>query len=49
MGALGDRFGRKLLLDLGLLVFVAGSVASAWAGSPEVLIATGRRWGSAAR
>jgi EmrB/QacA subfamily drug resistance transporter len=40
MGALGDRFGRKLVLDLGLLVFVAGSVASAWAGSPEVLIAT---------
>jgi MFS transporter, DHA2 family, multidrug resistance protein len=39
-GALGDRFGRKLVLDLGLLVFVAGSVASAWAGSPEVLIAT---------
>jgi EmrB/QacA subfamily drug resistance transporter len=40
MGALGDRFGRKLVLDLGLLVFVAGSVASAWASSPEVLIAT---------
>jgi Major Facilitator Superfamily len=29
MEALGDRFGRKLVLDLGLLVFVAGSVASA--------------------
>jgi len=40
MGALGDRFGRRLLLDLGLLVFVGGSIASAWAGSAEVLIAT---------
>jgi EmrB/QacA subfamily drug resistance transporter len=40
MGALGDRFGRKLALNAGLLVFVAGSVASAVAGSPEVLIAT---------
>jgi EmrB/QacA subfamily drug resistance transporter len=38
MGALGDRFGRKLALNAGLLVFVAGSVASAFAGSPEVLI-----------
>ena len=40
MGALGDRFGRKLILNLGLLIFVAGSAASAWAGSPEVLILT---------
>ncbi len=40
MGALGDRFGRRRLLDLGLLVFVGGSIASAWAGSAEVLIAT---------
>lgn len=40
MGALSDRFGRKLILNLGLLVFVAGSVASAWAPSPEVLIFT---------
>jgi EmrB/QacA subfamily drug resistance transporter len=39
-GALGDRFGRKLALNAGLLVFVAGSVASAFAGSAEVLIAT---------
>jgi MFS transporter, DHA2 family, multidrug resistance protein len=38
MGALGDRFGRKRLLNLGLLVFVAASAASAWASSPEVLI-----------
>jgi EmrB/QacA subfamily drug resistance transporter len=40
MGALGDRFGRKLALNAGLLVFVAGSVASAFAGSPEILIAS---------
>jgi EmrB/QacA subfamily drug resistance transporter len=39
MGALGDRFGRKLTLNAGLLVFMAGSGASAFAGSPEVLIA----------
>jgi EmrB/QacA subfamily drug resistance transporter len=39
MGALGDRFGRKLALNAGLLVFVAASAASALAGSPEVLIA----------
>jgi EmrB/QacA subfamily drug resistance transporter len=38
MGALGDRFGRKLALNIGLFVFVAGSVASAFAGSAEVLI-----------
>lgn len=38
MGAVGDRFGRKRLLNLGLLVFVAASAASAWAGSAEVLI-----------
>jgi EmrB/QacA subfamily drug resistance transporter len=40
MGALGDRFGRKLALNIGLLVFVAGSVASAFAGSASVLIAS---------
>jgi EmrB/QacA subfamily drug resistance transporter len=40
MGALGDRFGRKLALEAGLLVFGVGSAASAFAGSPEVLIAT---------
>src|SRR5918996_1205965 len=40
MGAAGDRFGRKLALNAGLLVFVTGSVASAFAGSAEVLIAS---------
>src|SRR5215211_4664395 len=39
MGALGDRFGRKLALNAGLLVFVVGSVVSAFAGSSGVLIA----------
>jgi EmrB/QacA subfamily drug resistance transporter len=39
MGALGDRFGRKLALNAGLLVFAAGSAASAFASSAEVLIA----------
>jgi EmrB/QacA subfamily drug resistance transporter len=38
MGAVGDRFGRKLALDAGLLVFVAASAASAFTGSAEVLI-----------
>jgi EmrB/QacA subfamily drug resistance transporter len=40
MGSLGDRFGRKRALTAGLVVFVAGSVAAAFAGSAEVLIAT---------
>jgi EmrB/QacA subfamily drug resistance transporter len=40
MGALGDRFGRKRALQVGLVVFGAGSVASAFAGSAHVLIAT---------
>jgi EmrB/QacA subfamily drug resistance transporter len=39
MGALGDRFGRKLALNAGLLVFAVASAASAFAGAPEVLIA----------
>ncbi|HEX9122721.1 MAG TPA: DHA2 family efflux MFS transporter permease subunit [Actinomycetota bacterium] len=40
MGSLGDRFGRKRALNAGLLIFAAGSVASAFAGSAQVLIAT---------
>jgi EmrB/QacA subfamily drug resistance transporter len=39
MGAAGDRYGRKLALDAGLLIFAAASAASAFAGSAEVLIA----------
>jgi EmrB/QacA subfamily drug resistance transporter len=38
MGAVGDRFGRKLALNAGLLVFAVASAASAFAGSPQVLI-----------
>src|SRR3954466_10806499 len=39
-GSLGDRFGRKRALSFGLLVFGLGSLGSALAGSPELLIAT---------
>ncbi|HVM65249.1 MAG TPA: MFS transporter [Acidimicrobiales bacterium] len=39
-GSLSDRFGRKLSLGTGLLVFGAGSVACAFAGSADILIAT---------
>ncbi|MDP9074769.1 MAG: MFS transporter [Actinomycetota bacterium] len=39
-GSLGDRFGRKKALSTGLLIFVAGSVLSAFSGSASLLIAT---------
>ena len=38
-GSLGDRFGRKRALTFGLLVFGLGSLGSALASSPELLIA----------
>jgi MFS transporter, DHA2 family, multidrug resistance protein len=38
MGALGDRFGRKRFLQLGLLVFAAASVFGAYAASASQLI-----------
>jgi EmrB/QacA subfamily drug resistance transporter len=38
-GTLGDRFGRKHLLMIGLVIFGAGSAMSAWAGGPWQLIA----------
>ena len=38
-GSLGDRFGRKRALTLGLIVFGLGSLGSALATSPELLIA----------
>ena len=40
MGALGDRFGRKLALQCGMVIFALASAGSAWAGSPAVLIGT---------
>jgi EmrB/QacA subfamily drug resistance transporter len=40
MGALGDKFGRRRALTIGLLIFGAGSVLSAFSGSANVLIAT---------
>ncbi len=39
-GSLGDRFGRKQALRIGILVFGFGSVLSALATSPTQLIAT---------
>jgi len=39
-GSLGDRFGRRGALTIGLIVFGLGSVASALAGSAGQLIAT---------
>jgi EmrB/QacA subfamily drug resistance transporter len=38
MGALGDRFGRKRFLQLGLLVFAGASVLGSYAGSAAQLI-----------
>ena len=40
MGALGDRFGRKLALLVGMVIFAIASAGSAWANSPELLIGT---------
>src|SRR5436190_12169389 len=39
-GSIGDRFGRKGALGVGLIVFCTGSIASAFAGSATVLIFT---------
>jgi EmrB/QacA subfamily drug resistance transporter len=39
-GSLGDRFGRKGALQIGIVLFGIGSVASALAGSAEQLILT---------
>jgi EmrB/QacA subfamily drug resistance transporter len=38
-GLLGDRFGRRRMLVLGLVMFGVASAVSAYAGSPEQLIA----------
>src|SRR4051794_12056885 len=39
-GSLGDRFGRYRFLTIGLSLFGIGSALSAFATSPEMLIAT---------
>jgi EmrB/QacA subfamily drug resistance transporter len=39
-GSLSDRFGRRSALGIGLLVFGAGSIASAFATSASMLIGT---------
>lgn len=39
-GSLGDRFGRKKALSVGLLIFLGGSILSAFSGSASLLIAT---------
>jgi EmrB/QacA subfamily drug resistance transporter len=39
-GSLSDRFGRRSALSLGLIIFGAGSIASAFAGTATMLIAT---------
>jgi EmrB/QacA subfamily drug resistance transporter len=39
-GSLGDRFGRRGALQFGLVVFGVGSVASAFASTPGMLIST---------
>src|SRR5690348_15934161 len=39
MGSLGDRFGRKKALLIGLTIFGAGSIWAAFSGSVNVLIA----------
>jgi MFS family permease len=38
-GSLGDRFGRKAALTLGLVIFGLGSASCAYSPSPMVLIA----------
>jgi DHA2 family multidrug resistance protein-like MFS transporter len=38
-GLLGDRYGRKLLMSAGLVLFVIGSLGCAYAPGPEVFIA----------
>jgi EmrB/QacA subfamily drug resistance transporter len=39
-GSLGDRLGRKWIFMAGLVVFAAGSAASAFSKTPDTLIAT---------
>ncbi|MFC5053483.1 MFS transporter [Saccharothrix xinjiangensis] len=47
MGTLGDRIGRRKLLIIGAAAFGIASAVSAYASSPEVLIATRALMGAA--
>lgn len=38
-GSLSDRFGRRLVMVLGLVLFGAASLLAAYAGTPEMLVA----------
>lgn len=38
-GSLGDRFGRKRALDVGLVIFALGSASATFASSAGVVIA----------
>lgn len=40
MGAIGDRYGRKLWLQIGLVLFGVGSLAAALSDSTDMLIAS---------
>jgi MFS family permease len=39
-GVMGDRYGRKKILMIGLVLFGLASALSAWSSSPEMLIIT---------
>jgi DHA2 family multidrug resistance protein-like MFS transporter len=38
LGALGDRYGRKLMLCLGMILTVPASIVSAWAPTADLLV-----------
>ena len=42
LGALGDRYGRKMMLVLGMVLSVPACLLAAWAPSVEVLIGARR-------
>ncbi len=39
LGSLGDRIGRKAVFIAGLVLFASGSAASAFSGTPDLLVA----------